>query len=110
MAVIETIRMDDMDFFEIVNHFFHRERAEKEARPTGRGRVIEGTQTFDLFSMAGGFFRIKSVLGRPGKMDWIERRCLCLFFLDRIPIILSLRRRRQGRGTEHVLPSTSIRH
>jgi len=86
------------------------ERAEKEARPTGRGRVIEGTQTFDLFSMAGGFFRIKSVLGRPGKMDWIERRCLCLFFLDRIPIIFSLRRRRQGRGTEHVLPSTSIRH
>lgn len=77
---------------------------------TGRGRVIEGTQTFDLFSMAGGFFRIKSVLGRPGKMDWIERRCLCLFFIDRIPIIFSLRRRRQGRGTEHVLPSTSIRH
>ncbi|KAH0691916.1 hypothetical protein KY289_019274 [Solanum tuberosum] len=38
LAVIETIRMDDMDFFEIVNHFFHRERAEKEARPTGRGR------------------------------------------------------------------------
>ena len=38
MAVIETIRMDDMDFFEIVNRFFHRERAEKEARPTGRGR------------------------------------------------------------------------
>ncbi|KAH0650761.1 hypothetical protein KY289_031002 [Solanum tuberosum] len=32
LAVIETIRMDDMDFFEIVNHFFHRERAEKEAR------------------------------------------------------------------------------
>nr|UYX57658.1 hypothetical protein [Nicotiana tabacum] len=58
----------------------------------------------------GGSFRIKSVLGRPGKMDWIERRCLCLFFIDRIPIIFSLRRRRQGRGTEHVLPSTSIRH
>lgn len=49
MAVIETIRMDDMDFFEIVNHFFNRERvdviqlerserAEKEARPRGRGR------------------------------------------------------------------------
>ncbi|KAL6513782.1 hypothetical protein OROMI_034074 [Orobanche minor] len=46
----------------------------------------EGTQTLDLFSMAGGFFRIKSVLGRPGKTDWIERRCLCLFFIDRIPI------------------------
>lgn len=73
-------------------------------------RVIEGTQTLDLFSMAGGFFRIKSVLGKPGKTDWIERRCLCLFFLDRIPIICSLRRRRQGRGTEHVLSSTSIRH
>lgn len=50
-------------------------------------RVIEGTQTLDLFSMAGGFFRIKSGLGRPGKTDWIERRCLCLFFIDRIPII-----------------------
>ncbi|KAK4412293.1 hypothetical protein Salat_2980900 [Sesamum alatum] len=48
--------------------------------------------------MAGGFFRIKSVLGRPGKTDWIERRCLCLFFIDRIPIIFSRRRRRQGRG------------
>ncbi|KAL7087183.1 hypothetical protein ACP275_13G051200 [Erythranthe tilingii] len=58
----------------------------------------EGTQNLDLFSMAGGFFRIKSVLGRPGKTDWIERRCLCLFFIDRIPIIFSLRRRRQGRG------------
>ena len=73
-------------------------------------RVIEGTQTLDLFSMAGGFFRIKSVLGKPGKTDWIERRCLCLFFIDRIPIICSLRRRRQGRGTEQVLSSTSIRH
>ena len=28
-----------------------------------QGRVIEGTQTLDLFSMAGGLFRIKSVLG-----------------------------------------------
>nr|QWQ49876.1 hypothetical protein [Zelkova schneideriana] len=28
-----------------------------------KGRVIEGTQTLDLFSMAGGLFRIKSVLG-----------------------------------------------
>lgn len=73
-------------------------------------RVIEETQTLDLFSMGGGFFRIKSVLGKPGKTDWIERRCLCLFFIDRIPIICSLRRRRQGRGTEHVLSSTSIRH
>lgn len=53
-----------------------------------------GTQTLDLFSMAGGLFRIKSVLGRPGKTDWIERRCLYLFFIDRIPIICSLRRRR----------------
>ncbi|GJV85660.1 hypothetical protein Tco_1525558 [Tanacetum coccineum] len=40
--------------------------------------------------MAGGLFRIKSVLGRPGKTDWIERRCLYLFFIDRIPIICSL--------------------
>lgn len=38
-----------------------------------QGRVIEGTQTLDLFSMAGGLFRIKSVLGRPGETDWIER-------------------------------------
>jgi hypothetical protein len=29
-----------------------------------QGRVIEGTQTLDLFSMAGGLFRIKSFLGR----------------------------------------------
>jgi len=52
-----------------------------------KGRVIEGTQTLDLFSisMAGGFFRIKSVLGRPGKTDWIERRCLCLFFMIGFP-------------------------
>ncbi|KAK2658199.1 hypothetical protein Ddye_004732 [Dipteronia dyeriana] len=35
--------------------------------------------------MAGGFFRIKSVLGRPGKTDWIERRCLCLFFMIGFP-------------------------
>nr|GEX49515.1 hypothetical protein [Tanacetum cinerariifolium] len=55
-----------------------------------QGRVIEGTQTLDLFSMEGGVFRIKSVLGRPGKTDWIERRCLYLFFIDRIPIICSL--------------------
>ncbi|GKA40316.1 hypothetical protein Tco_0732909 [Tanacetum coccineum] len=40
--------------------------------------------------MAGGLFRIKSVLGKPGKTDWIERRCLYLFFIDRIPIICSL--------------------
>ena len=32
-----------------------------------QGRVIEGTQTLDLFSMAGGFFRIKSVLGGQGR-------------------------------------------
>nr|GEY93332.1 hypothetical protein CRG98_042615 [Tanacetum cinerariifolium] len=55
-----------------------------------QGRVIEGTHTLDLFSMAGGLFHIKIVLGRPGKTDWIERRCLYLFFIDRIPIICSL--------------------
>ena len=32
-----------------------------------QGRVIEGTQALDLFSMAGGFFRIQSVLGRQGR-------------------------------------------
>nr|YP_010833596.1 hypothetical protein QLP06_mgp017 [Jatropha curcas]WFG81222.1 hypothetical protein [Jatropha curcas] len=50
--------------------------------------------------MVGGFFRIKSVLGRPGpgKADWIERRCLCLFFIDRIPIICSLRRSEGDKG------------
>jgi hypothetical protein len=26
LAVMETIRMDDMDFIEMVNHFFNRER------------------------------------------------------------------------------------
>ncbi len=77
-----------------------------------KGRVIEGTFPLDLFPMAGGFFRIKSVLGRPGKQQAsrIERRCLYLFFFERIPIICGRRRRRQGRGTEHVLSSTSIRH
>jgi hypothetical protein len=52
------------------------------------------------------------VLGRPGKQQAsrIERRCLYLFFFERIPIICGRRRRRQGRGTEHVLSSTSIRH
>lgn len=30
-------------------------------------RVIEETQTFDLFSMAGGLFRIFSVLGSQGR-------------------------------------------
>lgn len=40
--------------------------------------MIEGTQTFDLFllySMAGGFFRIKSVVGRPGK-DGLDREAM----------------------------------
>ncbi|KAL0289183.1 UNVERIFIED_CONTAM: hypothetical protein Sradi_7079300 [Sesamum radiatum] len=46
-----------------------------------------GDPDFRSLLYGGGFFRIKSVLGRPGKTDWIERRCLCLFFIDRIPII-----------------------
>lgn len=53
-------------------------------------RMIEGTQTLDLFFMAGGFFHIKSVLGKLGKIDWIERPHLHLVFIDRIPIICSL--------------------
>lgn len=40
-----------------------------------KGRVIEGTQTLDLFSMATGLFRIKSVLGRPGK-DGLDREAM----------------------------------
>ncbi|KAK7385457.1 hypothetical protein VNO78_31178 [Psophocarpus tetragonolobus] len=43
-----------------------------------KGRVIEGTLTFDLFllySMAEGFFRIKSVVGRPGK-DGLDREAM----------------------------------
>lgn len=65
--------------------------------------VIEGTQTFDLDLFIYGWrvFLYQECVGEPGKTDWIESRCLCLFFIDRIPIIFSLRRRRQGRGTEH---------
>lgn len=33
----------------------------------GWGRIIEGTQTFDRFSMVEGFFHIKSVLGKAIK-------------------------------------------
>lgn len=32
-----------------------------------QGGVIEGTRALDLFSMAGDFFRIQSVLGRQGR-------------------------------------------
>ncbi|CAN0930319.1 hypothetical protein LINGRAHAP2_LOCUS37529, partial [Linum grandiflorum] len=43
---------------------------------------------------------VLSVCVGEAREDWIERRCLCFFFIDRIPIIFGLRRRRQGRGTE----------
>ena len=43
-----------------------------------KGRVIEGTHTFDLFliySMAV-YFVSRVWWGGQGKTDWIERRCL----------------------------------
>ncbi|CAN0898267.1 hypothetical protein LINGRAHAP2_LOCUS19610 [Linum grandiflorum] len=53
---------------------------------------LEGTQLFNL----GGFFRIKSVCVGEARENWIERRCLCFFFIDRIPITFCLRRRDKG--------------
>lgn len=44
--------------------------------------MIEGTQTLDLFSMEGGGFRIKSVLGRPGK-DGLDREAMPMPLLYR---------------------------
>lgn len=66
-----------------------------------KGRVIEGTQTLDLFllySMAGGFFRIKSVLGRPGK-DGLDREAM--------PTLLVTTKRRSQERKEGLEPSTS---
>lgn len=65
------------------------------------GRVIEGTQTLDLFllySMAGGFFSIKSVLGRPGK-DGLDREAM--------PTLLVTTKRRSQERKEGLEPSTS---
>lgn len=66
-----------------------------------KGRVIEGTLTFDLFllySMAGGFFRIKSVVGRPGK-DGLDREAM--------PTLLVTTKRRSQERKEGLEPSTS---
>ena len=63
-----------------------------------KGRAIEGTQTLDLFSMAGGFFRIKSVLGRPGK-DGLDREAM--------PTLLVTTKRRSQERKEGLEPSTS---
>ena len=63
-----------------------------------KGRVIEGTQTDDLFSMAGGFFRIKSVVGRPGK-DGLDREAM--------PTLLVTTKRRSQERKEGLEPSTS---
>lgn len=66
-----------------------------------KGRVIEGTQTLDLFllySMAGGLFRIKSVLGRPGK-DGLDREAM--------PTLLVTTKRRSQERKEGLEPSTS---
>ena len=68
-----------------------------------KGRVIEGTQTLDLFLiifliMAGGFFRIKSVVGRPGK-DGLDREAM--------PTLLVTTKRRSQERKEGLEPSTS---
>lgn len=66
-----------------------------------KGRVIEGTQTLDLFllySMAGGLFRIKSVVGRPGK-DGLDREAM--------PTLLVTTKRRSQERKEGLEPSTS---
>lgn len=44
--------------------------------------MIDRTQTFDLFSMAGGLFRIKSLLGRLGKMG-LDREAMPMPLLYR---------------------------
>ncbi|KAM7465357.1 hypothetical protein LguiB_012919 [Lonicera macranthoides] len=59
-----------------------------------------GDPDFRSLLYGGRFLSYQECVRGPGKTNWIERRCLCLFFIDRIPIIFSLRRRRQGRGTE----------
>ena len=41
-----------------------------------KGRVIEGTQTFDLFLLREVSFVSRVWWGGQGKTDWIERRCL----------------------------------
>ncbi|GKA62541.1 hypothetical protein Tco_0762060 [Tanacetum coccineum] len=69
---------------------YQNEKQQAELELKKRASIRERKAVAHLFSMAGGLFRIKSVLGRPGKTDWIERRCLYLFFIDRIPIICSL--------------------
>lgn len=51
-----------------------------------------------LSSMAGGFFRIKSVLGRPGK-DGLDREAM--------PTLLVTTKRRSQERKEGLEPSTS---
>ena len=63
--------------------------------------MIEGTQTFDLFllySMAGAFFRIKSVVRRLGK-DGLDQEAM--------PTLLVTTKRRSQEWKEGLEPSTS---
>jgi hypothetical protein len=63
-----------------------------------------------LYLYGGRFLSYKECVGEA-REDGLDREAMPMPLLyDRIPIICSLRRRRQGRGTEHVLSSTSIRH
>lgn len=48
-----------------------------------QGRVIEGTQTLDLFSMAGGFFHIKSVCVGEAREDGLDREAMLMPLLYR---------------------------
>ena len=53
-----------------------------------------GDPDFRSLLYGGRFLSYPECVGEAGKTDWIERRCLYLFFIDRIPVICSLRRRR----------------
>lgn len=48
-----------------------------------QGRAIEGTQTDDLLSMAGGFFRIKQECVGEAREDGLDREAMLMPLLYR---------------------------
>lgn len=48
----------------------------------------EGDPDFRSLLYGGRFLSYQECVGEA-REDWIERRCLCLFFIDRIPIIFT---------------------
>ncbi|KAK8572946.1 hypothetical protein V6N13_048511 [Hibiscus sabdariffa] len=95
-------------FFEVKHRL---EKAVNKGKQAGRYHLFSSS-TLHQWNKLQTVVTIPPLLTIPPMWGngWIERRCLCLFFIDRILIILSLQRRRQGRGTGHVLSSTSICH